>query len=188
VSVPSNLGYLALAVLVGGESLGLLLPGETAILTAGVLARSGSLDLFLVLPIAACAAIVGDGIGFLLGRRGLRMFLVMRGPWRARRARFVERGEDFFARHGPPAVFFGRWVVFARVTIPWLAGASGMPPRRFFLYNVLGGSTWSITVALAGYAFGLAAGAVFTGVTVAVLALLLVLALRAAWRRGTGPR
>jgi membrane-associated protein len=186
VSVPSNLGYLALALLVGGESLGLLLPGETAILTAGVLARSGGLDLALVLPVAAGAAIAGDGIGYLLGRRGVRMLLVMPGPRQEQRARFVERGERFFARHGAGAVFVGRWVVFARVTVPWLAGASGMPARRFFLYNALGGISWSATVALAGYAFGLAAAAVFTSATVVVLALVLVLALRAAWRRRRG--
>jgi membrane-associated protein len=183
VSVPSNLGYVALALLVGGESLGLLLPGETAILTAGALAHSGRLDLALVLAVAACAAIVGDGIGYLLGRRGVRLLLVMRGPLQERRARFAERGERFFARHGPAAVFVGRWVVFARVTVPWLAGASGMPARKFFPYNALGGISWSATVAVAGYAFGLAAAAVFTSATVAVVVLLLVLALRAAWRR-----
>ena len=183
VSLPSHLGYLALALIVGGESLGLLLPGETAILTAGVLARSGRLELGLVLPIAAAAAIAGDGIGYMLGRRGVRTLLVLNGPLRERRVRLVEQGERFFERHGGPAVFLGRWLVFARVTVPWLAGASRMPPRRFFLYNSLGGISWSATVALAGYALGLAAGAIFASTSVALLALLLALALRAAWRR-----
>jgi undecaprenyl-diphosphatase len=183
VSLPSHLGYLALALIVGGESLGLLLPGETAILTAGVLARSGRLELGLVLPIAATAAIAGDGIGYTLGRRGVRTLLVLNGPLRERRVRLVEQGERFFERHGGPAVFLGRWLVFARVTVPWLAGASRMPPRRFFLYNSLGGISWSATVALAGYALGLAAGAIFASTTVVLLALLLALALRAAWRR-----
>ena len=183
VSLPSHLGYLGLALIVGGESLGLLLPGETAILTAGVLARSGRLELGLVLPIAAAAAIAGDGIGYMLGRRGVRTLLVLNGPLRERRVRLVEQGERFFERHGGPAVFLGRWLVFARVTVPWLAGASRMPPRRFFLYNSLGGISWSATVALAGYALGLAAGAIFASTTVALLALLLALALRAAWRR-----
>jgi membrane-associated protein len=186
VSLPAHLGYLALALLVGGESLGLVLPGETAILTAGVLARDGRLEIGLVLPIAAAAAIVGDGIGYMLGRRGVRLLLVMRGPFLERRARLVEDGERFFARHGAPAVFFGRWVVFARVTVPWLAGASRMPPGRFFFYNALGGTSWSATVALTGYALGLAAGVIFASTTVVLLALLLVLALRTAWRRWRG--
>ena len=71
--VPSaNVGYPALALLVGGESLGLILPGETAILAAGALARDGHLQIALVITIAAVAAIVGDNIGYLLGRRGER--------------------------------------------------------------------------------------------------------------------
>jgi membrane-associated protein len=183
VNLPGHLGYLALALLVGGESLGLLLPGETAILTAGVLARSGRLDIGVVLPVAAAAAIAGDGIGYLLGRRGVRTLLVIRGPLYEHRMRLAERGEVFFARSGGPAVFIGRWVAFARVTVPWLAGASRMPPRTFFLYNALGGITWSATVALAGYILGAAAAAIFTAVTIAALAVLLALGLRTARRR-----
>jgi undecaprenyl-diphosphatase len=188
VNLPAHLGYLALALLVGGESLGLLLPGETAILTAGALARSGRLEIEVVLLVAAAAAVTGDGIGYLLGRRGVRMLLVMRGPIREPRARLVERGEGFFARYGRRAVFLGRWLVFARVTVPWLAGASRMPPRAFFLYNALGGITWSATVALAGYGLGAAAGAIFASTTVATLAVLLGLALTASWRRRRGAR
>jgi membrane-associated protein len=186
VSLPAHLGYPALALLVGGESLGLLLPGETAILTAGVLAREGQLEIGLVLPIAAAAAIAGDAIGYVLGRRGGRLFLVMRGPLRERRVRLIEQGERFFARRGAPAVFLGRWLVFARVTVPWLAGASRMPPRKFFLYNALGGTSWAATVALAGYALGLAAGVIFASTTLVLLALAVVLGLRAAWRRWRG--
>jgi undecaprenyl-diphosphatase len=183
VNLPGHLGYLALALLVGGESLGLLLPGETAILTAGALARSGGLEIGVVLPIAAAAAIAGDGIGYLLGRRGVRMLLVMRGPLREHRARLVDRGEGFFARYGGRAVFLGRWLVFARVTVPWLAGASRMPPRAFLFFNALGGVTWSVTVALAGYGLGAAAGAVFAATTVAGLVVLVVLGMTAARRR-----
>lgn len=183
MDLPGHLGYLGLALLVGGESLGLVLPGETAILAAGVLARSGRLDIEVVLPVAAASAIAGDGIGYRLGRRGARMLLVMRGPLRERRARLAERGEDFFARYGGRAVFLGRWLAFARVTGPWLAGASRMPARTFLLFNALGGGTWSATVALAGFTLGAAAGAIFASTTVASLVVLVVLALTAARRR-----
>jgi membrane-associated protein len=187
VTVPAHLGYVALALIVGGESIGLLLPGETAILAAGVLARSGQLELALVLPIAAAAAIAGDAVGYLLGRRGLRMLLAARrGPMRAHRTHLVERGEQFFARYGARGVFLGRWVVFARVTVPWLAGASRMSPRTFFVFNAAGGISWSATVALAGYEFGAAAAAIFTSITVVSVAVLLVLGLTAAWRRRRG--
>lgn len=186
MDVPAHLGYFALALLVGSESLGLFLPGETAILAAGVLARSGRLEIALVLPVAAAAAIAGDAIGYLLGRRGVRMLLVMPGPLREHRQRLGERGEGFFGRYGARAVFLGRWLAFARVTVPWLAGASRMPARVFLVFNALGGLSWSATVALAGYALGAAAAAIFTAITVASVAALAALGLRAAWRRRHG--
>ena len=100
--MPAHLGYVALALLVGGESLGLLVPGETALLAAGVLARGGGLELGLLLPLAALAAIVGDNIGYLLGRRGGQVLLLGRGPLRDWRERALHRGERFFTRHGGP--------------------------------------------------------------------------------------
>jgi membrane-associated protein len=182
LTVPANLGYVGLALLVGGESLGLFLPGETAILAAGVLAREGRLKIAIVLPVAAAAAIAGDNLGYLLGRRGARLILLARGPLLTHRVRLLERGERFFARYGGHAVFLGRWLVFARVTVPWLAGASRMSQREFMLWNGLGGVTWSASVGLAGYALGVAASAIFASTTVVTLIVLLVLGLRAAWR------
>ena len=158
----------------GGESLGLLLPGETAILAAGVLARDGRLAIELVVGIAAAAAIAGDNIGYLLGRRGARQLLLAgRGPLRRQRARVVREGERFFDSYGGRAVFLARWVVVARMTAPWLAGAARMPRRTFFAWNALGGVSWSATVALTGYAIGAAASGIFatTGVTFAVAAV-----------------
>jgi membrane-associated protein len=183
LTLPAHLGYAAVALLVGAESLGILVPGETAILVAGVLARQGRLDLAAVLAIAAAAAIAGDNIAYALARRGARGLLVRRGPLLRQRLGLVREGERFFARYGGRSVALGRWVAFARVTVPWLAGASGMPPRRFVLWNALGGITWSASVGLAGYALGEVASAIFTSLTAVVLVAALAVALRAAWRR-----
>jgi membrane-associated protein len=164
---------------VGGESLGLLLPGETAILAAGVLAREGRLAVGLVIALAAVAAIIGDNIGYLLGRRGARqLLLVGRGPFREHRARLVEEGERFFNRYGGRSVFLARWVVVARMTAPWLAGAARMPRRTFLAWNAAGGITWSATVALAGYALGAAASGIFatTGVIFLVATIVALIA------------
>ena len=188
MSVPAHLGYVALALLVGGESLGLLLPGEAALLAAGVLAHEGRLDVALVVAIAALAAIVGDNIGYVLGRRGGRMLLTVRGPLRERRRRALREGERFFARHGARAVFLGRWVAVARVTVPWFAGGSRMPWRTFLLLNALGGVSWVTTVVFAGYAFGAGAAVAFGSVGIALLGLVLVLAAAAAWRARRGRR
>ena len=175
-----------MALLVGGESLGLLLPGETAILAAGVLARDGHLHIGLVIAIAAAAAIVGDNLGYLLGRRGARqLLLARRGPLRKHRARLVRDGERFFERYGGRSVFLARWVVVARITAPWLAGASRMPRRRFLLWNAAGGIAWSATVALAGYALGAAASAIFASTTVILVVVFLVTLVRFARKRRT---
>jgi membrane-associated protein len=179
MALPANVGYPALALLVGGESLGLIVPGETAILAAGVLARAGHLEIGLVIAVAAAAAIAGDNIGYVLGRRGARQLLLFpRGPLREHRAHLVREGERFFARYGGRSVFLARWVVVARLTAPWLAGTSRMAPRTFVLWNALGGLTWSATVALAGYVIGAAASIGFTAITVVALALLAALILR----------
>jgi membrane-associated protein len=168
----NHVGYALLVLLVGGEAMGLLLPGETALIAAAALAHGGGLQLSVVIPLAAIAAIVGDNIGYALGRSGARSLLLMSGPFAARRADLVARGEKFFVRHGRKAVFFGRWIPVLRVTAAWLAGASRMPWPTFALWNAAGGVSWAISIGLAGYALGAAAA----GITTLVLAALIVVA------------
>lgn len=183
MSVPAHVGYAALGVLVGGESLGLLLPGETALLAAGVLAHTGRLDVGLALAVGASAAILGDNVGYLLGRRGVRLVMLSaRGPLRAWRRRTLRRGERFFARHGQRAVFLGRWVAVARVTVPWLAGGSEMRWPVFLTWNVLGAVTWATTVLVAGYVFGAGAAVAFGSVNAILLLGLVAAGLASAWR------
>ena len=169
--VPTTFGYGLLFLLVGMESAGVPLPGETALLTAAVLAAHGRLSLPLVIVTAATAAMVGDNVGYLIGRSGLRRLLVRRGRFQGRRARFLEEGEAFFKRHGSKAVFFGRWVTGVRVVVAWLAGADRMPWPRFVLWNALGGVAWATSIGVLAYwigsasssivgAFGLVGGAV----------------------------
>jgi membrane protein DedA with SNARE-associated domain len=195
--LPSAPAYAALAGLVAGESAGLPLPGEASLIAAAVLASQGHLVLPLVIAVAAAAAIVGDNVGYLIGRRGARWLLVRPGRWEQRRRRFLAQGEAFFDRHGGKAVFLARWLPALRVTGAWLAGAGRMSWPRFVLWNMLGGVTWAATIALAAYFFGKAASALvgaagFTLLGVlAVVALGLVLVRRrrrsAAARRGSDP-
>jgi undecaprenyl-diphosphatase len=154
--------------LVGGESAGLLLPGETALIAAAALAARGRLDLPVVIAVAAAGAIVGDNIGYIAGRRGVRRLL--RG-----RQRLVEQAERFFDRHGAPAVFLARWITGLRVVAAWVAGTSAMPWRRFVLWNALGGIAWAISVGVLGYLLGKAAARVL-GALGAVLAIVVVAA------------
>jgi membrane protein DedA with SNARE-associated domain len=180
VALPtSGLAYLVLALLVGGESSGLPIPGETALITGAVLASQGKLALPAVVGAAAAGAIVGDNIGYLLGRQGARRLLLRPGRFETARRGFLERGEAFFERHGPKTVFFGRWLPFLRVTAALLAGAHRMRWTTFLAWNALGGISWAISVGIAGYILGQAAFAILhtAGLVVAAAVVVAVLAL-----------
>lgn len=158
VSVPPTLGYVAVFLLLAGETAGLLVPGETALIVAAVLASHGKLSLPLVIAAGAAGAIVGDNVGYLIGGRALRWLLTRGGRGRASREAFVARGERFFAKHGPKAVFLARFLPGLRLTGAWFAGASRMSWWRFAFWNALGGTVWAAAVAILSYELGNAAG------------------------------
>lgn len=146
-SVPAQVGYPALGALIFGESAGLPLPGETALLTAGGLAATGHLALPVVILVAATAAIAGDTVGYWLGRRGGRAFLMRDGFLAEHRRHAVLRADRFFERYGTATVFFGRWIPGVRVVAAVMAGATRMPWRRFAVANATGALAWAATVA-----------------------------------------
>jgi membrane protein DedA with SNARE-associated domain len=150
----SHAGYVLLFVLVMVESGGVPVPGETALIAASVLASQGKLKIELVIFFAALGAIIGDNIGYSIGRRGARRLLVRPGRYQRERLAVLEVGEPFFERHGPKAVFFGRFVLGLRVWASWLAGATRMPWRSFVFWNACGGITWATAVGLLAYFLG----------------------------------
>jgi membrane-associated protein len=184
LAVPSQLGYPVLFALIFGESAGLPLPGETALLSAGVLAGTGRLSLPLVIVFAIVAAVLGDTLGYWLGRRGGRAVLARPGPFVAFRLHALDRGERFFERHGPKTVFLGRFVPGVRVVAAVLAGAGAMPWPRFALYNLAGAFVWASTVASLASLVGpaVAAGLWLVGLGAATIGGLVVLVRS---RRGT---
>jgi membrane protein DedA with SNARE-associated domain len=101
---------------------------------------------------------VGDNIGYLIGRKGGRWLLERPGRFHRQRLQALESGESFFERHGPKAVFLGRFFLGLRVWASWLAGATHMPWRSFFLWNALGGITWATGIGLIAYFIGHTAG------------------------------
>ena len=174
VHVPASLGYVAVGLLVGGESAGIPLPGETSLIAAAVLAAHGKLDIAAVIAIAAVAAIVGDNIGYLIGRRGGRWALTRPGRWHEKRLAFVAAGEAFFGRHGAKTVFLGRWLPVLRITAAWLAGVHGMEWKRFALYNALGGMAWATSIGLIAYFLGSAAETAIQDLGIAGIVLVIV--------------
>ncbi|HET7136769.1 MAG TPA: DedA family protein [Gaiellaceae bacterium] len=149
-------GLVLLFLLVAVESAGVPLPGETALIAAAVLAHD-HYGIWWVIVVAAAAAIVGDNVGYWIGRLGGRKLLQR---WRVTR-RYAEKAlppsERFFARHGGKTVFLGRFVALLRVTAAWLAGISRMHWWEFFLWNAAGGIVWATGTALVAYWAGQAA-------------------------------
>ena len=177
----ARVGLPVMTLLIAGESMGVPLPGETALIAAAILASRGQLDIVAVVTLAAFAAIVGDNLGYLIGRRGGRRLLLRQPRLRAHGERLLARGEPFFARHGPKAVFLGRWFAGLRIAAAWLAGINRMPWRSFLFWNATGGIFWATTVGLLAYALGhsaeqiiktagvIGAGGVITGGLAALL-------------------
>jgi membrane-associated protein len=151
-------GYPLLFLIVMSESGGLPVPGETALITAAVLASQGKLKIELVIALAASGAIIGDNLGYLIGRKGGRWLLERPGAFQRQRRQVLEIGQPFFDRHGAKAVFFGRFILGLRVWASWLAGATHMHWRSFVLWNALGGITWATTIGLVAYFLGHSAG------------------------------
>lgn len=154
VSVSSSLGLPALAALVFGESAGLPIPGETALIVAGGLAAAGHLSLPAVIVVAAIAATTGDMLGYWIGRRGGRKLLLRDGRFSAHRRAAVEKADRYFDRYGVVTVFFARFVPGVRVVGALAAGATEMRWRSFAIANMLGCLTWATTVASFAYVAG----------------------------------
>jgi membrane protein DedA with SNARE-associated domain len=173
IGVSSGLGYV-LPMLIGLESLGVPSPGETALVLAAVLASQGKLNIVLVIAIAAASAIIGDNVGYLLGRHLGRDVLEARGPFHERRAKVIAIGDRYFEKHGAKTVFIGRWIALIRFATAWLAGINGMPMPIFFAWNAMGGITWAITYGVAGYYGGAAVAHVLERVGIVAAVVLVV--------------
>ena len=139
------------------ESAGLWLPGETALIAAGVLAAKGHLSIVGVIAVAAAAAIIGDNIGYWIGREGVRRLIDRYGWLRRRGDRILPPAERFFERHGGKAVFLARFFGGLRVTGAWMAGITRMSWWRFLFWNAAGGIVWAFAVGLLAYYAGKAA-------------------------------
>ena len=160
--VAKDAGIPALFALIAVETMGIPLPGETALIAAGIFASQGHLAIEWVIVAAAGAAILGDNVGFFIGRRyGRRILEWEGGPFPEHRKKLIALGEPFFEKHGPKAVFLGRWVAGLRITAAWLAGAHHMRWPVFTFYNALGGICWALSVGLVSFYLGHTAETVF---------------------------
>lgn len=188
-SLVQDYGLVILFVLIAMESAGVPLPGETALITAGVLAARGDMNIVEVIVVAAAAAIIGDNVGYWVGRLGGRRLLERWEPLERHASRVLPWSERFFKRHGAKTIFLGRFFAVLRVTAAWLAGISRMHWWRFFLWNAAGGICWAVLVGLVSYYLGQAAAeainryGLIAGVAIVALLVLGALVFRFIRRR-----
>ncbi len=185
-------GYLVVFFGVMLESAGVPLPGETVLITAGVLVHRGVLDYGDTLFFGILGAAVGDQIGYWVGRVGGRPFVLRWGKYVFIAPERLERAERFFTRHGGKAVFLARFITGLRVFGALVAGMSRMQWGKFALYNVLGGTAWATAAVSLGYFLWASIGLVehwvgrFSLLLVAALALAVLL--RWAYRKAMRTR
>jgi undecaprenyl-diphosphatase len=144
----------AVPALESSAFLGFVFPGETALILGGVLAFYGRVSLWSVLVAGILGAIIGDSVGYVVGREYGRRLLQARPFRRILKPRRIERAQDYLARRGGRAVFFGRFTAALRVMVPGLAGMARMPYRVFLPFNVAGGTIWGAGMVLLGYIAG----------------------------------
>lgn len=178
--------YALVAGLAFGEAavlLGFVIPGETAVILGGVLASRSQVSLALMLPIAIGAAIIGDSVGYEVGRLFGPRILGVR-PLQ-HRAALVDVSKRFLQRWGGWAVFLGRYTAFLRAMVPGLAGMSGMAYPKFLVANAAGGATWACAFTLLGYFLGAAYTKVESASSLAseILLALAVVVIVALWIR-----
>jgi membrane-associated protein len=128
------------------------LPGDSLIFTAALLSSSLMIPLPALVVAIAVAAILGDTVGYAIGKRfGRRLF---KPDARILKTRYLEKADEFFAKYGPHSLVLARFVPFVRTFVPPVVGMSRMPYRRFILWNAIGGISWALLLCLAGYFLG----------------------------------
>src|SRR5919199_3457669 len=177
LSLIGQYGYLIVFFGVMLESIGEPLPGETILLASGFLVHQGALDLGDAIAFGISGAVIGDQIGYWVGREGGRPFVLRWGRYVRITPERLGRAEGFFARHGGKAVFLARFVAGLRIFGALVAGISRMRWRTFLFYNALGGAVWATAAVSAGYLLGGSLGMVerWTGRASALLAGLLLI-------------
>lgn len=149
-------GLIAIGATVFAESgllIGFFLPGDTLLFGAGIIAAQGTLNIYWLLVVVIIAAIVGDNVGYSIGRRtGKRLF--KKNDSILFRKEHIEKAEKFYEKHGGKTIILARFVPVVRTFAPMVAGMGKMTRQRFMAFNIIGAILWGGGVTLAGYWFG----------------------------------
>ncbi|PQV63618.1 membrane-associated protein [Abditibacterium utsteinense] len=151
-----NFGYALLFAIIFAETgllIGFLLPGDSLIFIAGLMAFKGHLNIALLIVLLSLAAIAGDSVGYFIGKK-IGKPLFERGDSKFFKRKHLESARVFYEKHGPKTIVLARFVPIVRTFVPTVAGAAGMNYLQFLTYNIGGGLLWIITMSLLGYFFG----------------------------------
>ncbi len=150
------MGYAMLSFVVFAETgllMGFFLPGDSLLFTVGVVAGAGELNIFLINLVLMASAILGDGVGYYLGRRtGPAIF--NRPDSRFFKQEYLHRTQEFYRKHGGKTIIYARFVPIVRTFAPFIAGVGQMEYRRFASFNIFGGIGWVFSMTMAGYLLG----------------------------------
>jgi membrane protein DedA with SNARE-associated domain len=177
IELLATYGYLAVFFFNAVESTGIPFPGETMLITAAIYAgHTHRLNIVLVIAFAAAGAIIGDNLGFAIGRWGGYRLLRRYGKYIRLHERRLKLGQYLFLQHGGKVVFFGRFVAILRTYAAFLAGTNRMPWWRFLVFNAAGGILWAALYGTGAYLLGtqihnLSRTATIVGAILAVIAI-----------------
>jgi membrane-associated protein len=196
ISTFGMIGILAIVFAESGLLIGFFLPGDSLLFTTGLLVADGRYlhqPLWLVCLLVSVAAVAGDQVGYLFGRR-VGPALFRRPNSRLFKQENLTKAQEFFARYGARSIVLARFVPIVRTFTPIVAGASGMHYRTFVLYNVIGGTLWGTGVTVLGYFLGQIPFVksniefILIGIVVLSVVPIAIELLRARSRSGSGPR
>jgi membrane-associated protein len=151
-----SFGYLLLFGIIFAETgllIGFFLPGDSLLFVAGLVAAQGHLEIVPLILLLCVAAIVGDTVGYFIGRKaGPALF--SRPDSKLFKRKHLDSAHEFYEKHGPKTIVLARFVPIVRTFAPTVAGAAGMEYKQFLTYNVIGGITWIFSMTLLGYFLG----------------------------------
>jgi membrane-associated protein len=153
LSAGPTVAYILLFIIIFAESglfFGFFLPGDSLLLTVGVLAHEGFLNIWILLPLLFIAAVAGDNVGYWFGQKTGPKIFNRPNSFLFRRENLL-KAREFYEQHGGKTIILARFMPFIRTFAPIVAGAVEMEYRKFFMYNLVGGVVWAIGVTLAGY-------------------------------------
>jgi membrane-associated protein len=185
-------GYVALVLIVFTETgllVGFFLPGDSLLITAGLVAAAGGLDIWLLNVLLSVAAIVGDSVGYAIGyRTGPRIFTRDESRWFSKK--HLVRTREFYERHGGKTIVLARFIPIIRTFAPVVAGVGQMEYRKFLAYNVVGGIGWVASMTWAGYLLGHVIPDIgrYIQVVIVVVVILSVIPIGVEWWRARSRR